>query len=146
MVRVGDPLRAAWGDGEKPIAMTRHRQRLLTHDDARYDDEDWWRGARPELQMGGGSWGWVRAAMESTRQLFAPGAIEKVTVPTLVVATDADALVSPRATREVLARLPDGEALIFGKEARHEVLREVDSVRDQAMARIDRFLEARLGR
>jgi len=145
MARAGDPRRAAWGDGEKPIAMSRHRQLLLTHDDARYGDEDFWRHARPELLMGGGSWGWVCAAMDSVRALFAPGALERVTIPTLIVATDADRLVSPRATHEVIARLPDVEALVFGKEARHEVLREADPVREQAMARIDRFLSERLG-
>ena len=38
-------------------------------------------------------------------------------------------------------RLPNGELLAFGKEARHEILREVDAVRDRAMDAIAAFLD-----
>ena len=144
MARIGDPRRPAWGSGEKPIAMNELRQNLLTHDTDRYDDEKFWRATRPELKLGAGSWGWVRGAMDSIRAIHARGAPESVEIPVLVVATDADRLVSPAAIRRVIDRLPDVEALIFGKEARHEILRERDPVRDKALARIDDFFERRL--
>ena len=144
MARMGDPRRPAWGKGEKPIAMNTLRQTLLTHDDDRYEDEKFWRSTRPELKLGAGSWGWVRGAMDSIRAIHARGAPESVDLPTLVVATNADRLVSPAAIRRVIDRLPDVEALLFGKESRHEILRESDPVRDQALARIDDFLERRV--
>jgi lysophospholipase len=37
--------------------------------------------------------------------------------------------------------LPHAEILWFGPEARHEILREVDPVRDRALAAIDDFLD-----
>ncbi|WP_241461729.1 alpha/beta fold hydrolase [Aurantiacibacter luteus] len=145
MTRLGDPRRPAWKISERPGTRAGMRRTLLTHDDARYEDELWWREARPELRLGPGSWGWVRSAATSSSAMFRRGALESVDLPVFIVATDADRLVSPSAIRAALARLPDAEALIFGAEARHEVLREVDPVRDRALAAIDAFLTARLG-
>lgn len=144
MSRLGDDRRPAWGKGETPIAMNAYRQNLLTHDTARYDDEKFWRSHRPELKLGPGSWGWVRGAMDSIRAIHARGAPESVDLPVLVVATNADRLVSPAAIRTIVSRLPDVESLMFGDEARHEVLRETDAVRDRALAAIDDFLDRRV--
>jgi len=44
------------------------------------------------------------------------------------------------------ARLPRGELVVFGPESHHEVLREVDPVRDRALAAIDEFLSRVLPR
>lgn len=144
MTSVGDPKRPAWKISEKPGARPEMRQLLLTHDDARYDDERWWREHRPELALGPGSWGWVKASAESSVAIFAKGALEGVDLPVFIVATDADKLVSPSAIRSALARLPHVEALVFGKEARHEILREEDGVRNRALAAIDQFLDSHL--
>lgn len=140
MARMGDPRRPAWKISEKPGAKAALRNTLLTHDEDRYEDEMWWRHERPELELGPGSWGWVKGATESSTALFRRGALESVQVPVFIVATDADRLVSPSAIRSAIARLPRVDALVFGKEARHEILREVDEVRDRALAAIDEFL------
>ena len=139
--RRGDPRRPAWKWSEKPGQPPASRQGLLTHDDARYADELWWRGERPELTMGPGSWGWVRAALESIAALETPGALERVNIPVHLIATSADRLVGIRAIRRALARLPDAELELFGAEAAHEILREVDPVRERALKSIDAFLE-----
>ncbi|MFB0613513.1 alpha/beta fold hydrolase [Aurantiacibacter poecillastricola] len=144
MARMGDDRRPAWGKGESPLAMDKFRQNLLTHDADRYEDEIWWRAKRPELKLGAGSWGWVRGAMDSIRAIHARGAPEGVDLPVFVVATEADRLVSPAAVRRAIVRLPDVESLIFGAESRHEILREVDAVRDRALAAIDDFLDRRV--
>ncbi len=144
MVRLGDPRRPAWKISEKPATTLARRQTLLTHDDERYEDEAWWRRERPELRLGPGSWAWVKAAAESSTEIFRPGAMESVQIPVFIVATDADRLVSPSAIRSAVARLPQVESLIFGKEARHEILREEDGVRNKALAAIDAFLARRV--
>lgn len=141
MARIGDPKRPAWKISEKPGVTPSMRSLLLTHDKARYEDELWWREVRPELELGPGSWGWVRGAMESSTALFARGALENVTMPTFIIATEADKLVSPSAIRSALARMPNVDSLVFGNEAAHEILREVDAVRDRALAAIDAFLD-----
>jgi len=141
MCRVGDPRRPAWKWSEKPGEVPAFRQDLLTHDDDRYADELYWRRVRPELAMGPGSWGWVAAAQESIRELARPGTLEAIDIPVQIVATSADRLVSVRAIRRAESRLRQCESVWFGREAAHEILREVDEVRDRALVRIDRFLE-----
>lgn len=140
MARLGDARRPAWKWSEKPGEVPQGRESLLTHDPARYADEIWWREQRPELVMGPGSWGWVERGYASMRRLYAPGVLERIAVPTLIVATSADKLVSFAAIEAAAARLPNCELLAFGDEAAHEVLREVDPVRDKAIAAIDSFL------
>jgi lysophospholipase len=140
MAGIGDPRRPAWKISEKPGAKPELRQLLLTHDADRYEDELWWRQQRPELELGPGSWGWVRGATQSSTALFRRGALESVDLPVFITATSADRLVSPSAIRSAIARLPQVESLVFGKEARHEILRESDEVRCRALAAIDDFL------
>jgi lysophospholipase len=141
MCRVGDPRRAAWKWSEKPGEIPRNRIELLTHDADRYADELWWREARPGLAMGTGSWGWVAAALRSMNVLGRPGQLEAIDMPVLLLAAAHDRLVSFPAIRRAAARLPKSELVVFGPEARHELLRECDAVRDKALAMIDRFLD-----
>lgn len=146
MAALGDPRRPAWKWSEKPGQPPESRIHLLTHDPDRYADELWWREARPELVMGPGSWGWVERAYASMRGLFAPGVLEAVRVPVLVLATDNDKLVGYGATARAVSRLRDVELVHFGKEAHHEILREADPVRDRGLAAADAFLTRIAGR
>ena len=141
MKRIGPPARPAWKWSEKPGEIPAARETLLTHDADRYADEVWWREHRPELVMGPGSWGWVERAYASTRALFALGTLEHATVPTLMIATTADRLVKFAAIERACRRMPNCELVRFGKEARHEILREADPVRDRAIAEIAQFLD-----
>ena len=141
MTKIGSPTRPAWKWSEKPGEMPARRRDLLTHDDDRYEDELWWRETRPELAMGPGSWGWVERAYASTRELEAPGAMEAVDVPVLVISTENDKLVKHEAAARAAGRFPKGELISFGPEAHHEILREVDQVRRRAMDGITEFLD-----
>jgi lysophospholipase len=141
MAGLGDSRRAAWKGGEKPGSLARLRMGLLTHDQRRSDDELWWHKQRPELPMGPASWGWMERAVASRRLLFAPGVLESVQVPVLLISTSADRLVSHGAVVEAARRLPHARLIALGQEARHEVLREVDAVRAPLMAAIDAFLD-----
>jgi lysophospholipase len=141
MCLVGDPVRQAWKWSEKPGELPAGRADLLTHDPDRYADEQFWRDARPELVMGPASWRWVERAYASWRRLEAPGAMEAVDAPVLILSTSADRLVSHPANLRAAQRLPKGELIAFGKEARHELLREADPVRDRVMAAIGDFLD-----
>ena len=141
MCRIGDPRRPAWRWSEKPGELPAGREALLTHDAERYADETWWRTQRPVLAMGPGSWGWTRAGARSNRLLGQHGFLEGIHIPVLLLAAEYDRLVSPRAIRRAAARLPRGELVSFGREARHELLREADPVRDRVLSTIDGFLD-----
>ena len=140
MTKLGDPRRPAWKWKEPPGQVPASRIHLLTHDAARYADELWWRAHRPAVVMEPGSWGWVERAYASMRLLAAPGTLEAITVPVLMLGTDHDKLVAWPAIAAAATRLPDCELVHFGIEANHEILREADPVRDRALAAIDSFL------
>jgi lysophospholipase len=141
MISFGEPTRQAWKWSEKPGELPKHRANLLTHDNDRYEDEQFWREKRPELVMGPASWGWVERAYASWRALEAPGALEKVDVPVLIVSTTSDKLVSHAANIRAAERLPNGRLYEFCEEAHHEILREVDAVRGRMMDEIAAFLD-----
>lgn len=146
MRRIGDPKRPAWKKSEKPGANLQARINLLTHDEQRYADEANWIEQRPVLAMGPGSWGWLTAAINSIRYIETPGKLESIDIPVFVFGTSADLLVGFKAIERAAGRIPNAEFLPFGKEARHEILREVDPVRDRALAGIDAFLDAHFPR
>jgi lysophospholipase len=139
-VRFGFGDQHAWQENERPSLPGSSRQKLLTHDFDRYSDEAWWLAEIPELKMGPPSWQWLVAAYDSSASLFAPGVLEKVRTPVLLLAAAKDRLVSVSAIREAHKRLP-GAKLFVHQFSAHEVLRESDEIRDVFMREIWTFLE-----
>ena len=145
MARLRGAETPAWKGSERPGRDPDERLDLLTHDADRYSDEVWWRKERPGLALGPPSWGWIERAVASCRLLERPGLLEAVSTPVLLLATDNDALVAYPPIARAAARLPKGKLVRFGKEARHELLREADPVRGRVMAAIDGFLDETTG-
>lgn len=139
--KIGLAQRPAWKGNERPAAPWASRQRFLTSDADRYADESWWTETEPGLKLGPPSFGWLAAAIASTKGTEAPGALEAVTTPAMILATDGDRLVSASAIRRFAARLPAATLYVYDEGVAHEILREHDLVRDDALARIDDFLE-----
>ncbi len=127
---------AAWKISEKPGSPQKARQSILTHDQRRYADELWWHEQNPDLPLGPASWQWVGAAYQSMQHLALPGLLEAVTTPMLILSARFDLLVNSAATRRQAARLPTATLHQYGREAAHEILREADAVRDDALRRI----------
>lgn len=141
MCRIGKPERLAWKANERPGVPIKGRQALLTHDAARYEDELWWKTQKPEIAVGPPSWAWVAEAYRSTLALETPGRLERVTTPILILGAERDRLVDPAAITRAARRLPHAELRLWGPESAHEILREADPVRNEALAAIDRFLD-----
>ena len=119
------------------------RQYYLTGSSDRYADELWWWEKEPGFHLGGPSWGWLRAAFRSSAAAFRPGRLAEVEVPVLLLGAERDRLVSPEAIRDAARWLPKAELKIY-PDARHEILREADPVRRDALATIDAFLDKHL--
>ncbi|WP_085810457.1 alpha/beta fold hydrolase [Sphingomonas sp. TZW2008] len=141
MRRIGDPARPAWKGHERPGARL-DRRTLLTADHSRYDDEQYWYEAVPEIKLGPPSWAWLAEAFASTRAQRADPRLATIKTPLLMLIADADGLVDSRAAVALAARLPTAQVIRFGRESAHEILREADPVRDRALAAIDGFLTA----
>lgn len=116
------------------------RQHFLTGSAERYADELWWWEREPGYNLGLPSWGWMRAAYRSAAAWFTPGKLAAVKLPLLILGTERDRLVSPAAIRQAAALLPNAELKMY-EDAAHEILRDADAFRDDALARIDAFFE-----
>ncbi len=137
---LGHSGRAMWrprGSSRKVEELVRH---VLTHSVERYAGEARVRREQPELVMGPPSWGWLSAAFRSIGIMRRPGYLERVTTPVMILATTGDRLVSTPAIARMARRLPHVRLHHYGRHVAHEILREVDDVRDDALARIDAFL------
>ena len=141
MCAIGKGTQRAWTQKENSERLRRLRQKRLTHDPERYADEIWWRDHNREIALGPPSWKWVLEALESTRSLEASPELARIATPLLILAARTDQLVSTPAIRRVAARLPNVRLHVYGAEAAHEILRELDPVRLDALGRIDRFLD-----
>lgn len=138
----GDPARPAWKAGDRP-GNRAERQKMLTGDASRYDDEQWWYEQVPDIKLGPPSWGWLAEAFASTREQRADPRLADLRIPIQMLIAEKDALVDARAAVATAERLPDVDVVRFGAESGHEILREADPVRDRALDAIDRFLATR---
>ncbi|MFZ5608467.1 MAG: alpha/beta fold hydrolase [Pseudomonadota bacterium] len=130
--------------GQRPYGPHRRsaeRAGHLTSDLARFADEHAAIDLNPALAMGGVTYGWLKAARRSTRRLLSPGFAEAIETPLLILLAGADPVVDNDRVRAFAARLPHARvATIAG--ARHELLKERDALRGEAMGHLMRFFKA----
>ena len=139
MYRLGFGRTPMWKTPPAMLVPGGRRNRNLTGAQARYEDELYWWGVNPEFNLGPPTFGWMRAAFRSRAAAFTPEKLRGVDLPILIIGAEQDRLVSAAAIREAAGLLPQAE-LEMMSDARHEILRDADEVRDRALARIDAFL------
>lgn len=117
------------------------RQRALTGDSPeRYADEGWWWEREPGFNIGPPSWGWLAAAYRSAARAFTPEKLAGVKLPVLLLASATDRLVRLAAIERAAALLPRATLHVYPRSG-HEILREADPIRDNALARITAFFD-----
>ena len=114
---------------------------LLTSDPERFQDEHFLIDRNPDLALGGVTYGWLQAAQRSIDLLASPGYAEGLSMPILIVQAGSDRLIDKARVALFAHRLPNGQ-LEFIEEARHEILKERDSIRDQFWTHFDKFMNA----
>lgn len=129
------PLQRPYGDWQRRP----ERAGLLTGDPDRFGDEHWWIAASPDLALGGVTYGWLAAAHRSIDLLAAPGMLEAVTVPTLVLVGEHERLVDSLSAKQAAKRLPNARLEIV-EGGRHELLRDAEGPRTATQAQIREFL------
>ncbi|MDF1591157.1 MAG: alpha/beta hydrolase [Desulfobacterales bacterium] len=112
----------------------------LTSDPRRFTDEQRAIHANPDLALGGVTYGWLKATLESIDILKGTGYPEAIRTPVLIVGADCDRVVSLKSQEQICERLPFGRIRII-PQARHEVLKETDQVRGLFWQAFDRFVE-----
>ena len=134
----------AWGQGpwrppEADPAWHRRRQWLFTHDDARYRLESEVIARRPELVVGGVTWGWLDAACRAMKAVRAAARAGRPAQPMLIALAGADRVVSNCAARRLAHRLRQAEVVAI-PGARHEILQEAAPWRRAFWQAVDDFL------
>jgi lysophospholipase len=132
----------AWGNHELTPAQLAIRASRLSHDPDRFADERWWLERHPALRLGAASWRWVQAAFASADRLRVPALLSTIAVPSLFLSSAHDAVVSHRAIVQAAEAIPAARLHVFGTDCRHEILREADPVRREALTLILDFLQA----
>jgi lysophospholipase len=134
----GRAAQFAWGQTPYGAIQRRpERQLLLTGSRAHFEDEGLWVEARPELATGGVSWGWINAFAASRRVLDALP-LERLDLPVLMLLAAREKLVDNRAAIRIATRIPGCRTHIV-MSAAHELLREAEPQRQEALAQIRDF-------
>ena len=142
---------AVWFGHEDGFAVTQRPWRpgadtfegnAVTTDRDRHAIQQKWFRDKPDLVLGGVTWGWLDATIRTCKALFVPGEAARVAIPVLFGMASNDIVVSRSAIARMAARVPGAELKTYA-DARHELLMERDEVRDAFLADIDAFLKAR---
>jgi lysophospholipase len=92
----------------------------------------------PDLALGGPTFGWLAATLESIQLTQRDGFLETISVPLLMVAAGRDAVVCEKSQRRACSRMPRCRFVLL-EEALHEVLMECDRIRSAFWKTFDRF-------
>ncbi len=111
----------------------------LTSDPVRFEDAHSWIAQNLRLASGGGTYGWLKAALRSIRLFEDRAYLDLFRTPICIVQAGDDKVVSNAAQDRFAARVSCCEIhRIDG--ARHELLKERDALRDQFWAIFDAFI------
>ncbi|MGR6860162.1 alpha/beta fold hydrolase [Aliivibrio salmonicida] len=124
--------------GQEPYHAKPFLNNTLTTSETRYQ---WFRdlyASRPELQIGGPSNHWVAQALKGSKRCIEQAA--SCVIPTLLLQGDNDRIVDNNAHVAFQKKAPNCQ-LITIKNAKHEILFESDSCRNQALSEIINFFQ-----
>jgi lysophospholipase len=136
---LGHARRSLWSSRARFTPSEAAARLMLTHSAERLEEEALFRREHPELTVDAPSWGWLRAAYRSIALMDRDRLVEQIETPVLILASRGDRLVSTPAIVRTAARLRHHSLHLYGRHVAHEILREIDEVRDNALARIDAF-------
>jgi len=129
------------GQSKRPIAPQNFPGNNLTSDQRRFHQATTTLAQQPDLGVGGPTFSWLNAALHALRQMNAFGKSMVFRSPILIVAAGRDRIVDNEATRRFCAAAT-GVSLAVIPEARHEILFERDSIREQFFAAFEAFTRA----
>ena len=126
------------GSRRGPMGRDDFTGNLLTHDRRRWLRDCAVLEAAPELSVGGPTYGWLRAALNSFAKFRRLREGTAFKCPVLAVLSGKDQVVDNRATRDLERRVASF-ATVTITESHHEILTETDVVRAQFLAVLDEF-------
>ena len=113
----------------------------VTHDERRYRWTEAWFQTDPRLSLGGPTVGWARQAARSMSACLAPGYLERIVLPVLLLTAGQDQIINPATHAPVAARMKHARHVTVA-EAKHEIMMETDDIRARFWAAFDSFVES----
>jgi lysophospholipase len=130
--------RYLFGTGPFVVFAREFNANFVTHDERRYRFTDQWFEADPRLALGGPTLGWGRQAVRSMTAAVAPGYLERIELPLVLISAGQDPLIESGTHDAVAARLKHGEHFTIAS-AKHEVMMETDDLRALFWEAFDRL-------
>jgi lysophospholipase len=130
--------RYLFGTGPFVLLAREFASNFVTHDERRYRFTEDWFAADPRLSLGGPTLGWSRQAIRSMAAVHAPGYLERIDIPLLLITAGEDRLIDQRSHAPLVTRLKHGEHFTIG-HARHEIMMETDEIRALFWEAFDRL-------
>ena len=87
--------RYLFGTGPFVLLAREFASNFVTHDERRYRFTEEWFNADPRLSLGGPTIGWARQAVRSMTAALAPGYLERIDLPLLLMTAGQDRLIDP---------------------------------------------------
>jgi lysophospholipase len=135
----GLSMRYCPGAGDYAFERIRFKDNRLTSDAGRFWDEHTEIQKNPQLALGGVTWGWLAATFQSIGRLTGAGTPEQLKTPVLMLCAQNDRVVSMPAQRSLALRIP-GCGFVPIPGARHEILKETDTIRRLFWKEFDAFV------
>jgi lysophospholipase len=136
---IGLGKRPVPGDQKKYLPIQDFEGNPLTSDRERFLRNLSVLEAAPQLAVGTPTIGWLKAALNAIGQLENERFPPRIRVPSLMLAASDDQIVSSKAIEDLAMRLRAGSQIVM-RGARHEILQERDSIREQFWAAFDAFV------
>ena len=113
---------------------------IVTHDQARWQLQRDLIDANPDLELGPVTWGWLGASLDILNQTTKPALLRQIDIPVLLASAGEEKLVDNRAHARVARHLPDCTHITVNG-ARHEILMELDNLREVFWNGFDTLLD-----
>ncbi len=139
-VRVGWEKRFIIGAGRYDPNRKPFKNNPLTSDWERFADEGRKIAENPDLAIGGVTYGWLCAALESIDSLLSSGHLKEMKAPVLIVGGGDDRMVSVPAMQDFCRRLANCRCVVINR-ARHEILKEAEPMRQAFWNEFDTFVQ-----
>ena len=137
--------RYLFGTGPFLLLAREFDSNFVTHDERRYRFTEEWFAADPRLALGGPTLGWARQAVRSMTAALAPGYLERIELPLLLISAGQDQLIDSGDPRPGGGAAAATASTSPSPAREHEMMMETDDLRALFWEAFDRLAKGVTG-
>jgi lysophospholipase len=127
------------GMRREPFMARDYSDNPLTLSEKRWERDQATLRSHPSLGLGGATFGWLNAVMDSIGSIHGSKWPKGPKCPVLMVLAGRDRVVDNTAAQDFARRVP-GVSLVYIQDSLHEILMERDVIREEFLAGLDSYL------